>query len=67
MERTNVFLGDVDRARIEALREQYGLTSAGQAIRLALRLATAALEVGAAKPRRRHPSSLAPGDGEGGT
>lgn len=39
MERTNVFLGPEDRARIEAIRRRYGLASAGAAIRLAIKLA----------------------------
>jgi hypothetical protein len=57
MERTNVFLGPEDRARIEEIRRRYGLASAGAAIRFALRLAVPdeIQSVQAARPRRQQP------------
>ncbi len=38
MKRTTIFLGDADRAAIQAIKDRYGISSDSDAIRLALRL-----------------------------
>jgi hypothetical protein len=57
MERTNVFLGAEDRARIEVLRARYGLASAGAAIRLAIKLAVPEDQRSDNQPGRRRAGS----------
>jgi hypothetical protein len=63
MERTNVFLGDAERALIATLRDRYGLASVGAAIRLALRLAVSSNETvlpATPAPKRRRPAGGGP-------
>ncbi len=38
MKRTTIFLGDADRAAIQAIKDRYGISSDSDAIRFALRV-----------------------------